>query len=146
MVRPLAEAVDQAVEDVPASSAGQDVVLATAIYNNLIQCLTAMSDQITVVDRLEKKLPFVTVSQATQVATPVAQAVVPTQTTPAPQSVAAQSALALGSEDDEDDANTDASAEVEGESAAEVTPVAPTAPAAEAPVVKTATKANLMFL
>jgi hypothetical protein len=146
MVRPLAEAVDQAVEDVPASNAGRDVVLTSVIYNNLVQCLTAMSDQITVVDRLEKKLPFVTVSQATQVASPAAQAVVPAQTTSAPQTVAAQPALALGSVDEEDDATTEAPADVDGESAEEVTPVASTAPAAEAPVVKTATKANLMFL
>ncbi len=144
MVRPLAEAVDQAVAAVPASCAGRDVVLATVIYDNLVQCLTAMSDQITVVDRLEKKLPFIAVGQASQVATPTAQAAVSAQTTPAPQTVAAQPALALSSVDDEDDAITDASADVDGESA-EVTPVAPVA-TTDAPAVKTASKANLMFL
>lgn len=93
-IKPLADAVDEAVRFMPASVAGKDVRLTSGQYHNLVEVFKVMSDQILVVDRLNKKLPFVTTAQAmvAQVVatTPLTTAVVAAQA--AAQPVAAPAA------------------------------------------------------
>lgn len=145
-IKPLAEAVDDAVRFMPASVAGKDVRLTSGQYHNLVEVFKVMGDQIQVVDRLNKKLPFVTTAQAAvaqatttpmttagaaaqaaaqQVAAPVAQsasapqaavASQPTPSAPAP-AVAQPSPLALSAVDQEE---TEAETEAEAEADAEV--------------------------
>lgn len=112
-IRPLAQAIDDAVMSMPVSANGKDLKLSSGNYQNLLVCLNAMSDQFILVGCLKNKTPLVqtqfinptTTVQAVAV-TSVAASVVPAvqpQATPVASGLVAQPVLPLTADEEEAD-------------------------------------------